>query len=320
MPVGFVEKLQFRRSNTFDQVAAEILAVRERAGIMDLSSFSKFDVAGPGAMLDRLCANRLPKKPAGIGLPQVCLGQGPQPWQMDDLPPSAATFPYPYRGRGRNAGARRLTFAAGSDVTISNVTDATGMPVVAGPRSREVLAGLTDTDMSNAGFRWLSAQEITLAGIPVRALRVTYVGELGWELPAPIADLARLYAAISAAGQPHGIADFGVQAFNSLRMEKGHRGYGLELMDGRTKEITLIEADCTRLYAPDKGDFRGRTATGSVREESVTSTLVFGEIATKDCDIYGVEARCRTPRWSASAPRAATATRPSKAWSLPMCS
>ena len=173
MPVGFVEKLQFRRSNTFDQVAAEILAVRERAGIMDLSSFSKFDVAGPGATLDLLCANRLPKKPGGIGLPQVCLGQGPQPWQMDDCPPSAATFLDPYRGRGRNAGARRLTFAAGSDVTISNVTDATGMPVVAGPRSREVLAGLTDTDMSNAGFRWLSAQEITLAGIPVRALRVT---------------------------------------------------------------------------------------------------------------------------------------------------
>ena len=84
MPKGFVEKLQFRRSNIFDQVAAEILAVRERAEIMDLSSFSKFDVGGAGATLDRLCANRLPKKPGGIGLPQVCLGQGPQPWQMDD--------------------------------------------------------------------------------------------------------------------------------------------------------------------------------------------------------------------------------------------
>jgi dimethylglycine dehydrogenase len=160
------------------------------------------------------------------------------------------------------------------------------MLVVAGPKSRQVLAGLTDSDLSNAAFRWLSAQEITLADIPVRALRVTYVGELGWEIHAPMADLARLYDAIWVAGQPHGIADFGVQAVNSLRMEKGYRGYGSEL----TNEITLIEADCTRFYAPDKGDFRGRAATEAVRAAGATTTLVYAEIAATDCDIYGGEA------------------------------
>jgi dimethylglycine dehydrogenase len=179
-----------------------------------------------------------------------------------------------------------LALAAGPDVIVTNVTDTFGMLVVAGPKSRDVLAGLTDTDLSNAAFRWLSAQDITLAGIQVRALRVTYVGELGWEIHAPMADLVRLYAAIWAAGQPHGITDFGVQAVNALRMEKGYRGFGSEL----TNEITLVEADCTRFYSPDKGCFRGRDATEAVRAAGITTTLVYGEIAATDCDIYGGEA------------------------------
>jgi dimethylglycine dehydrogenase len=287
-PPGFVEKLQFRRTNTFALVAAECRAVRERVGVMDLSSFAKFDVTGPGAeaLLDRLTANRLPQKPGGIGLSQVLSDKGriAGEWTITRLGPDRF---YVLTGAGAEEQARDdLALAAGPDVTIANVTDGFGLLVVAGPRARDVLAGLTDTDMSNAAFRWLSAQEITLAGIPVRALRVTYVGELGWELHAPMADLARLYAAIWTAGQPHGIADFGVQAVNSLRMEKGYRGYGADL----TNENTLIEADCTRFYRPDKGHFRGRDATEASRARPIATTLVYGAIAATDCDIYGGEA------------------------------
>jgi dimethylglycine dehydrogenase len=287
-PAGFAEKLQFRRTNTFDLVAAECRAVRERVGIMDLSSFAKFDVTGPGAeaLLDRLTANRLPKKLDGIGLTQVLSDNGRilGEWTITRLGPERF---YLLTGAGAEEQARDdLALATGPDVTVTNVTDGFGMLVVAGPKSREVLATLTDTDMSNGAFRWLSAQEITLAGIPVRALRVTYVGELGWELHAPMDDLARLYAAIWAAGAPHGIADFGGQAVNSLRMEKAYRGYGSEL----TNEITLIEADCTRFYAPEKGDFRGRTATEAVRAGTIATKLVYGEVAASDCDIYGGEA------------------------------
>ena len=287
-PQGFVEKLQFRRTNTFDLVAAECRAVRQRVAIMDLSSFAKFDVTGPGAeaLLDRLTANRLPKKPGGIGLTQVLSGKGrvTGEWTITRL---GVNHFYVLTGAGAEVQARdALTHAAGADVTITNLTDTIGMLVVAGPKSREVLASLTDSDLSNAAFRWLSAQEITLAGIPVRALRVTYVGELGWEIHAPMAELARLHAAIWAAGQPQNIADFGVQAVNSLRMEKGYRGYGSEL----TNEITLIEADCARFYAPDKGDFIGRTATEAVRAAGVNTRLVYAEVAATDCDIYGGEA------------------------------
>lgn len=293
-PAGFAEKLQFRRTNTHDIVAAEVHAVRERVGIMDLSSFAKFDVTGPGAeaLLDRLTANRLPRKQGGIGLTQVLSDNGRilGEWTITRLGPDRF---YILTGAGAEGQARDdLVSAAGPDVVVTNVTDAFGMLVVAGPRAREVLSGLTDADLSNTAFRWLSAQEITLDGIPVRALRVTYVGELGWEIHAPMAELARLYAAIRAAGEAHGIADFGAQAVNALRMEKGYRGYGAEL----TNEITLIEADCTRFYAPDKGDFRGRAATEAVRARGIVTRLVYGEVAATDCDIHGGEAVMRGDR------------------------
>ena len=287
-PAGFDEKLQFRRTNTFDLVAAECRSVRERVGVMDLSSFAKFDVSGPGAeaLLDRLTANRLPKKAGGIGLTHTLSDKGRilGEWTITRLGPDHF---YLLTGAGAELQTRDyLTFAAGPNVTVCNVTDSLGMLVVAGPRSREVLQALAEADLTNAAFRWLSAQEITLAGIPVRALRVTYVGELGWEIHAPMDELARLYDAIWTAGQPHGIGDFGVQAVNSLRMEKGYRGYGSEL----TNEITLIEADCTRFYAPDKGEFRGRDATEALRAAGVTTRLVYGEVTATDCDIWGGEA------------------------------
>ena len=161
------------------------------------------------------------------------------------------------------------------------------MLVVAGPKSRDVLAPLADADLTNASFRWLSGQEITIAGIPVRALRVNYVGELGWELHAPMAELARLYDAIWDAGKAHGIADFGVHAVNSLRMEKGYRGYGAEL----TNEITLIEADCDEFLRPRQGRVPGpRRDRERCAGAGYATKLVYCAVAATDCDIYGGEA------------------------------
>ncbi|KIC09639.1 aminomethyltransferase [Leisingera sp. ANG-M1] len=286
-PEGFEEKLQYRRNNVFAIIAEECRAVREQAGIMDLSSFAKFDVTGPGAeaLLDRLTANRLPKKPGGINLTHVLSDNGRIEGEWTTTRLAKDRF-YVLSGAGTERMAQdQLTFAAGGDVTVTNVTDDYGMLVVAGPKSREVLAPLTGADLTNPSFRWLTGQEIEIAGIPVRALRVNYVGELGWELHAPMAQLATLYSAIWEAGEPHGIADFGVQAVNSLRMEKAYRGYGTEL----TNEITLIEAGCSRFYAPVKGDFKGRAATETVRGKGIATRLVYGEVAATDCDIHGGE-------------------------------
>jgi len=287
-PQGSEEDLQYRRNNTFDLVAQECRAIRERVGVIDLSSFAKFDVTGAGAeaLLDRLTANRLPKKVGGINLTHV-LSEGGRiegEWTITRL---ADDRFYVLTGLGAELIALdHLSMAAGNDVTIANVTEDFGMLVVAGPNARDVLAPLTDADLATPAFRWLSGQEITIAGIPVRALRVNYVGELGWELHAPIAELGKLYDAIWAEGMAHGIADVGGQAVNTLRIEKGYRGMGTEL----TNEITLIEADCQRFYAPDKGAFKGREATEAVRERGAAIRLVYGEVAATDCDIYGGEA------------------------------
>ncbi|WP_323776917.1 FAD-dependent oxidoreductase [Leisingera sp.] len=285
-PEGFVEDLQFRRNNTFGIVAEECRAVRERVGICDLSSFAKFDVTGPGAeaLLDQLTANKLPKKQGGITLTHVLSGNGRivGEWTITRL---ADDRFYVLTGAGAELQALDHLSVAGNGVTVTNVTDEFGILVVAGPKARDVLQPLTKTDLSTPSFRWLSGQEITIAGVALRALRVNYVGELGWELHAPMTQLAELYSAIWKAGEPHGISDFGVHAVNSLRMEKAYHGMNTEL----TNEITLIEADSSRFYAPDKGDFQGRAATESLRQKGIATKLVYGAAAATDCDIYGGE-------------------------------
>ena len=149
-PAGFVEKLQYRRNNVFDLVAGECRAVRERVGIMDLSSFAKFDVTGPGAeaLVDRLTANRLPKKAGGINLTHV-LSEGGRiegEWTITRL---ADDRFYVLSGAGSERQALdHLRAGAGADVSIANVTDDFGMLVVVGPKSRDVLAPLADADLT----------------------------------------------------------------------------------------------------------------------------------------------------------------------------
>ena len=148
----------------------------------------------------------------------------------------------------------RLTHGVspGESVRIDNVTEERGVLVVSGPRSRELLNRLTDADLGNDAFRWLRAREIQIAGQTVRALRVSYVGELGWELHPPIAGLPSLYDAIWKAGQEFGIANYGLYAVNTLRMEKAYKAWSSEL----TNELTTwSKRICRASFVSDKGDF-----------------------------------------------------------------
>ncbi len=173
----------------------------------------------------------------------------------------------------------------GEQVRIDNVTDERGVLVVAGPRSRDLLAKLTDSPLDSAAFRWLSGQEISVAGVALRALRVNYVGELGWELHPAIDDLEALYDAIWNAGQEFDIANFGLYAVNSLRIEKGYRGWGAEL----TNEVTMLDADMERFIKFDKENFVGREATLKQREQERAMQLVYFEIDATDSDVRGGE-------------------------------
>ena len=133
------------------------------------------------------------------------------------------------------------------DVTITALSEDWAALSLNGPHSRDTLSATTDADLSNAGFRWLSAQEITVAGHRLWAMRMSYAGELGWELHMPREALLPVYQALWRAGEPYGIADYGSFAMNALRMEKGFKGAS-EL----TNEVTLAEADVLRFARREK--------------------------------------------------------------------
>jgi dimethylglycine dehydrogenase len=288
-PDGVAEEYSYRRNNVFDIVRDECMAVRERVGILDLSGFAKYDVTGTDAeaFLNRLCANRMSKKLGGVVLAHILSVNGRILGEVTITRMSDTHF---YLLSAAGAELRDLDHLLqgrndDEDVAINNITDDRGVLVLAGPKARDVLATLTESDLSNESFRWLTAQEISIAGVPLRALRVNYVGELGWELHPAMADLPQLYDAIFAAGKTAGIKDFGLYAVNSLRIEKGYRGWGAEL----TNEVTMIDADMQRFLKLDKEDFTGKTASVAQAEEDRTLQLIYFEVDATDSDVRGNE-------------------------------
>ncbi len=286
---GRKEECGFRRSNVFEVVAEECKAVRERVGVMDVPSFAKFDVTGPDAetFLNRVCANRISRRAGGIVLAHMLTDTG---LMQNEFTITRLADDHFYALCGAASELRDwdlLTKAQldSEDVTITNITEDYNILVVAGPRSRDVLAKLTDTDLSNDNFRWLTAQEIEIAGVPLRALRVNYIGELGWELHTPQAQLETLYDAVWAAGEEFGIADFGSYAVNSLRMEKAYVGWGADM----TSEMSIFETSMDRFIKFDKDDFIGREASLRRKEEGVTTKLVYLEVDAQDADVHGGE-------------------------------
>ncbi|GJL82360.1 MAG: glycine cleavage system protein T [marine bacterium B5-7] len=277
------------RSNVFDVVADECRAVRERVGILDLSSFAKYEVSGADAetLLNRVTANRMPRRDGGIVLAHYLSEQGRITGESTITRLNGERY-YILSGAAyedRDFDTLCQAKIHGEAVEVNNITDDWGVLVLAGPRSRDTLARVTDAQLDNASFPWLTAGEITVAGVSLRALRINYVGELGFELHVPMADLADVYEALWEAGQDFGIANFGAYAVNSLRMEKAYKGYGSEL----TNEITMVEADMIRFFAEAKDNFIGKEATLKVRETGAELSCVYFEIATNDSDVMGGE-------------------------------
>ncbi|MCE2513031.1 MAG: FAD-dependent oxidoreductase, partial [Acidimicrobiia bacterium] len=266
-PNGAGERHSFRRSNAFDPVGAEVRGVRERVGIADISAFASFEVTGTdtAALLDRLSANRLPARDGGIRLTHMLTELGGIECEMTiaRLAPDRFYATSAIMGQSHDLDWLVQHSADGEDVKVADVTDSTGLLAVTGPRARDVLAPLTDADLSNEAFRWLTAAEIDVAGVPCLALRVSYVGELGWELHCDIDRLAELYDALVAAGEPHGMVHFGSYAMNVMRIEKAYKAWGSEL----TTEITPIEARLERFVDLSR-PFIGRDATVARRDQS----------------------------------------------------
>ncbi len=282
---GREEQPGFQRNNSFEVVAAECSAVRERVGLMDLSSFAKYDVKGKHAeaLLNRIGANKVSTRTGGITLTHYLSDTGRINGESTI---TRLTDEHFYVLSSITAEDRDLDILTQGilpeeDVQIANVSDEYGVLVLAGPDARKVLLQLTDTDLSNQAFRWLTGKEIRVAGFAVRALRVNYVGELGWELHCPMNSILGLYDALWEAGQAYDIANFGSYAVNSLRMEKAYKGWGGEL----TNEINMIEAGLMRFFNPKKTDFIGKKATLAALDEPLKQQIVYLEVDASNCDI-----------------------------------
>ena len=175
----------------------------------------------------------------------------------------------------------RQLIAPTEGASVTDITEQRGVISLMGPLAPTVLSTLTDLDLSPAAFPWLSAQVIDVAGISVIAIRVSYIGENGWELHADMADLPALYTALMKAGQAHGIAHFGAYAANSMRLEKGYPAWGMDL----TTERSPIESGLARFVKPDGRSFTGRDALAG---RPVKLTLKLLEIEPGSYDPFGL--------------------------------
>jgi dimethylglycine dehydrogenase len=287
---GEGETFSFRRSNWWNAVRQEALAVRQNVGLMDLSTFSKYDVTGKNAyaFLERICANKIPARDGGIVLGHLLNANGFIESEITVTRIAAEHFYVLSAAVAQLHDLDQINWRKKDSerVTIRDITDDYGVLVLAGPRARDVLAQCTTADLSNASFRWLTGKILEVAGVAgARLLRVNYVGELGWELHVPMPEMPKVYEALMAAGKPHRIRLFGTYAMNSLRMEKAYRGWGSEL----TTETDMFEASMERFIRLDKAEFIGKAASLSMQRRGPRMKLVYLEIDNTDSDCAGNE-------------------------------
>ena len=248
----------FNRSPVDAMVAAEVKAVREGVGIMDVTAFTKVLIEGPDAyaLLDRLTANRMPQQVGSITLSHMLNRAGRIELETTILRMGEDQFYLVCAAFFEQRLLDHLAHHRGNETAkITALSNDWSALSLNGPQSRNLLASCTDADLSNAGFRWLSAQQITVAGHEIWALRMSYAGELGWEFHMPATACLNVYNALWAAGEAYGIADYGSFAMNAMRMEKAFKGAG-EL----TNEVTLAEANVLRFARMDKA-YLGRDKT-----------------------------------------------------------
>ena len=226
------------RQNWFGPVGEEHRHVREKAGLFDQSSFAKFELRGRDAMaaLDWICANDLSRPAGRLTYTQLLNTRG---GIEADLTVARLAEDHFYIVTGTGFRTHDLAWInehipAGSNLAVEDITEAWGTLSLMGPLARQILEKVTKSDVSNAAFGFGHVREIEIAGASVRALRVTYVGELGWELHVPIAAISKVFDALMQAGKSCSIRPIGYRALESLRLEKGYRAWGSDITPNDT--------------------------------------------------------------------------------------
>lgn len=278
------------RQNWFAPVGDEHRHVRENVGIFDQSSFAKFEMTGADALkaLDWICANDIAKPVGRLTYTQLLNTRGGIEADLTVARLGEERF-YVVTGTGfRTHDFSWIGDHVGNelDVTLTDVTEDFGTLSLMGPRARDVLAAVTDADVSNTAFPFGHVREISIAGHTVRALRVTYVGELGWELHVPIAATGEIFDALMRAGEKHGIRPVGYRALESLRLEKGYRAWGSDITPNDTpQEAGLGWAVKLRKNT----DFLGRRALEEISGAALKKRFAGFTVEDRDIVLLGRE-------------------------------
>ncbi|TNF86472.1 MAG: FAD-dependent oxidoreductase [Gammaproteobacteria bacterium] len=274
-------------------VGREHLAAREAAVLIDMSSFTKFEISGSEAcaFLQYLALANIDKPVGGATYTQLCNERGgieadvtiirrrtdsfwlitgsgfsvrDRDWIETNLQKYLA-----HHGRGWRQNGEQRHQAANSGVELRDITSSYGVINLAGPLSRKVLAKVCDEDISHAGFPFMSSRDLRIGYAPVLAYRVTYIGELGWELYIPSEYLQYVYELLQQAGEEFGITNIGYRAVDSLRLEKRYLAWGVDI----TPDYNPIEAGLSFLIDWNKGDFVGAEALARIRQEGIKQKL-----------------------------------------------
>ncbi len=267
-----------REGPWFGAVKAECEAVRDAAGILDLPGFSRFRVTGPGVAdwLARQITGRVPAV-GRLGLAYFADDAGRIVTEMsvarlgtdEVLLITAAT------AAGHDGDWLRASLEAG--LVLREETEDWSCHILTGPASRAILAQVTEADLTKG---WLSLQTARIAGAGVMLFRVSFAGELGWEIHSRVADTAAVWAAVMGAGKEHGLRPFGMFALNSLRIEKGYRAWKGDL----STDYTVLQGGQERFVDWAKPDFRGKAALEAERQRGVIKRFVTLRVAAGDCD------------------------------------
>ena len=280
----------YGRQNWFEAVAREHRATREAVTVFDQSSFAKFLLQGPDAeaSLAWICANDVARPAGSVIYTQMLNDRGGIECDLTVTRLDAERF-YIVTGTGfatHDFDWIRRSIPQGLRAELVDVTSAFGVLTLMGPRARDVLQALAAADLSNEAFPFATARPLPLCGTVVRALRLTYVGELGWELHVPSESLVTVYEALMEGGRDHGIRNAGYRAIESLRLEKGYRAWGSDI----GPDHTPLEAGLGWAVKLGSGqDFKGRAALEAQQAEGLKKRFAGFTLDDPDVVLLGRE-------------------------------
>jgi len=283
-----VEKYGFERQNWFQPVADECRTLREAVGIIDVSNFAKYHIHGAGAAdyLDRLVANNVPLEIGRSCLTPMIGLRGGIAGDFTITKLGDEDFLMIGSGIAERYHQRFFDMVSRADsVNFESLTEAWGGFNVAGPNARKLLTQLTDADLSNESFRFMRSRQIKVAGIDAVAIRVSFSGDLGWEIYVPLDRQLELYQALFDAGRDLGARPVGGRALLSLRVEKGYGSWSREY----SPEYWPQEVGLERLIKLDKPEFLGRDAYLAIKDKPPREKLVVARVETSDSDASGGE-------------------------------